>query len=370
MKLASTLVLAVLTCSLVLLGCGKDYPTLPEVEYPEGFVELGWDAYEVNDFVTAMSYFQQAIDADADWPDGYLGAGWTAIFLDDYWNVAAEYFYMGTQLDGGNCPLTELAEAQTQDTMWTVFECVDPVLPDSVMTVIEALGETWIDWPSVGDTTLIDPLVLGQYLYGAGSPGTVGPQYGDIAFTYRFQPTVDDCIAMFHLENGFTNILEQVDSVVVEGGETWIYINVPHTDVVITGDHFHTWIAADNNLSYDYVTYTPSGNAGQITWDALTGWAFLEEVRGENGNGLLANAAIWGLYSSIGTYNFGEGEYWAGIEAFTEVELKGTSAETAFTAQSFRFSWFSCTSVGYGLTLNPEYPGFVFELLQLIETML
>jgi hypothetical protein len=370
MKLVSKAILAILSSSLVLLGCGQDNPVLPDVVGAQGFVQAGWDAYRINDFETAMDYFQQAIDAAVDWPDGYLGAGWTAIFLDDYWNLASNYFYMATQFDGGTCPVIEYSESQTQDTLWTVFQCVDPVLPDSVMQVIEALGDSMYFGGSVDTTYFVDPLLLGKYLYGANPFVGYGPEYGPIAFTYRFQPTMDDCLALFTLENGFTNILEQVDSITVEAGETWIYINVPYTGVVITGDTYRTWIAADNLLAYDYVTYTPGGNATQITWDALAGWALLEEVRGDNSNGLMANAAIWGLYSSVSAYDFGAGELWDTAESFSEVQLKGVAASTAFLTQAFRFSWFSCLSVGYGLSLDPDDPGFVFELMQLIETML
>jgi len=368
MKLTSTIILSVLTGSLVLLGCGEDNPTLPEVLYAEGLVQDGWDAYMANDFESAMEYFLQAIDAAVDWPDGYLGAGWTSIHLNDYWILGGDYFFMATQLDGGNCPLVQYGESQTQDTLWTVFEPVG--LPDSVMTVIQALGETWIDWPQAGDTTLIDQVVIGQYLYGAGSPGAVGPAYGDTAFTYRFHPLHDDCIAMFDLENGFTNEFEYVDSIVVEGSDVWVYITAPLVDVVITSTHYYTWISADNSLVYDYEAYTPAGGMTQITCDALAGWACLEEVRCENGDPLVANGAVWGLYSGTGTYDFGAGEYWDSAEDFTQVQLKGVAASTAFLGQAFRFAWYSCTSVGYGLSLDPDNPGFIFALLQVIETML
>ncbi len=370
MKLVSKAILAILSSSLVLLGCGEDNPVLPDIPYAQGFVELGWDAYRVNDFETAMDYFLQAIDAAVDWPDGYLGAGCTAIFLDDYWNVAGNYFYMATQLDGGSCPLIQHAETQMQDTNWTVFQCMDPVLTAYDMQVITSLGDSMY-FDSLGTTYFVDPLLIGKYLYGQYPFNiTAYPQYGDISFQYRFQPVVDDCLALFSLENGFSNVLEYTDSITVEVGETWIYINVPHEAVDIAGTTFHNWIAADNVLAYDYVTYTASGSAGQITWDAIAGWGLLEEVRGENGNGLMADAAIWGLYSSVSSYDFGAGEYWDTIEDFTEVQLKGVAASTAFVAQAFRFSWFSCLSVGYGLSLDPDDVGFVFELMQLIETML
>ena len=371
MKSIRTALLVILCGSLVLLGCGEDLPTLPDPDYPEGFVQLGWDAYADNDFVVAMEYFQQAIESDVDYAPGFLGAGWTAISMDDYWNVAGNYFYMAAQLDGGSCPLIEVAETQMQDTNWTVFQCIDPVLTAEDMAVIEALGETWIDWPEAGDTTFIDPVIIGRYLYGT-NPFNVPPfpMYGDIPFEYRFQPTADNCLAMFSLENGFTNIIEHVDSVAIEGGESWIYVYVPHTAVTITGDTYHTWISADNVLAYDYATYAASGNAGQITWDALAGWALLEEVRAENGNAVLGNTAIWGLFSSVATYDFGSGLYWAGIETFNETQLKGVAASAAFLGQAFRFAWFSCTDMGYGLGLNPESDAFVFELMQVIESML
>jgi len=371
MKNIKTALLVVLCGSLVLLACGEDLPTLPDPDYPDGFVRLGWDAYADNDFVAAMDYFQMAIDSDVDYAPGFLGAGWTAISMDDYWNVAGDYFYMAAQLDGGSCPLVEVAETQMQDTNWTVFQCIYPVLTAEDMAVIEALGETWIDWPEAGDTTFIDPLLIGEYLYGI-NPFNVAPypQYGNMTFKYRFQPVEDNCMAMFSLENGFTNILEYVDSITVEAGETWIYINVPYTGVTITGDTYRTWISADNVLAYDYATYSASGNAGQITWDALAGWALLEEVRAENGNAVVVNAAVWGLFSSVATYDFGSGLYWTGIETFNETQLKGVAAAAAYLGQAFRFAWFSCTDMDYGLGLDPESSSFVFELMQVIESML
>jgi hypothetical protein len=370
MKLTSTIILSVLTGSLVLLGCGEDNPTLPDVLYAEGFVHAGWDAYMDNDFETAMEYFLQAIDAAVDWPDGYLGAGWTSIHLSDYWILGEDFFYMASQLDGGSCPLVQRSESQTQDTMWTVFECVDPALTAEDMQVIGSLGDS-LYFPDLDTTFLVTEVLIGNYLYGA-SPFNVDPypQYGDIPFIYRFQPLHDDCIAMFDLENGFTNELEYVDSVVVEGGEAWVYITAPYVDVVITSTHYRTWIAADNSLVYDYETYTPAAGMTQITCDALAGWACLEEVRCENGDPLTNNGAVWGLYSGTGTYDFGAGEYWDSAEDLSEVQLKGVAASTAFFAQAFRFAWFSCTSVGYGLSLDPDNPGFVFALLQVIETML
>jgi hypothetical protein len=372
MKSIRTALLVILCGSLVLLGCGKDLPTLPDPVYPEGFVHLGWDAYADNDFVTAMEYFQQAIESDVDYAPGFLGAGWTAISMDDYWNVAGDYFYMAAQLDGGTCPLVEVAETQMQDTNWTVFQCVDPVLTAYDMQVITSLGDSMY-FDSLATTYFVDPVLIGKYLYGSSPFNTTAfPRYGDIPFEYRFQPTADNCMAMFSLENGFTNILEYVDSITVdvESGETWVYINVPYTAVTITGDVYRTWISADNVLAYDYVTYAASGGAGQITWDALAGWALLEEVRAENGNAVLANAAIWGLYTSVATYDFGSGLYWAGIETFSETQLKGAAASAAFLGQAFRFAWFSCTDMGYGLGLDPESSAFVFELMQVIESML
>ena len=200
--------------SLVLLGgCSPDVIGIPDVIGYQGYLQLGWDSYSDGDFDAALEYFLNGIDIDPSKADAYIGAGWSSLYLPDYWRIADEYFFMAIQNKVGYYPLSGYTESQVQDTMWTTFQCVDPVLPDSVLDVIESLGETWYDWPEVGDTTFIDEVAIGAYLYGAYPFANYGPDYGDIDFSYRFQPLNSGVMAMFKAVNSYTTDDCEVDSI-------------------------------------------------------------------------------------------------------------------------------------------------------------
>ncbi|MBN2609598.1 MAG: hypothetical protein JXA64_10830, partial [Candidatus Fermentibacteraceae bacterium] len=50
--------------SLVLLSGCYESPTYPDPQGYNGFLESGWDAYEVGNFETALQCFLDAIDID------------------------------------------------------------------------------------------------------------------------------------------------------------------------------------------------------------------------------------------------------------------------------------------------------------------
>lgn len=370
MKTIRTLILPVAAGLLFLAGCGDYNPDLPDPITAQGYVNDGWQAYSEGNYTLALENFQAAIDADVTYPGGYLGAGWASINLSDYWSIADNYFYMAEQLSAGHAPLIAHSEVIVQDTNWTVFQCVDPVLPDSVMQVISALGETWIDWPAVGDTTLINATVIGDYLYGFGDFADYGPQYGGINFTYRFHTTAPNVAAMLTTYNNFSNVNCPVDSIVPDGsGDYWVYVMGDYTNVTQGNDHFRTWIMAGNVLNYDYVTFEPGGLV-QDTYDALTGSCFLQHVRGDNGDPLLASAAVIALDRELDAYDFGAGTPHDTVLSFSLTQLKGMAAASVFTTELFRYSWFLCLTEGYGLDLDPTRVDFVFVLMQVIESMI
>ena len=356
--------------SLVLLGgCGDQLPTdIPDVIGYQGYLQLGWDSYDAGNFEIALDYFVDAIDITPAKPEAFLGAGWAALYLPDYWRIADEYFFMAIQNKVGYYPLSGFSESQVQDTMWTTFQCVDPVLPDSVLDVIESLGETWYDWPEVGDTTFIDEVAIGAYLHGSFPFNNYGPEYGDIDFSYRFKPLNSGAIAMFQSVNSYTTLEAEVDS--IAGG--WVYLTVPLAVMDIGGYAYYTWISVDEQINYDYRVFYQTGAAGgQLFWDALAGCCMLQDIRGENGDALLGSAAAWTLDKQNDDYMFGYGQdMYQGLEVVTNLRLKGTAASLAFANQHFRFAWFTCISEGLGMEYLPGDPDFVTGLMSVIEFML
>ncbi|MCK4671082.1 MAG: hypothetical protein KAT47_00975 [Candidatus Aegiribacteria sp.] len=364
--------IAILGSLVLLSACGDQLPTdIPDPYGYQGFLDRGWAKYEDEIFSNeqgtgALDYFKDAIDCNVQGIEGFVGAGWSALFVSDEWRIADNYFYMAIQLDAGAFPMMNPAESQVQDTTWTVFECIDPVLPDSVLEVIAALGETWYDWPEPGDTTLIDKVAIGAYLHGSNPFQNYGPDYGDRDFSYRFQPLASDPMAMFTAANGFSASISVVDSII--GG--WIYITTPLAVMDIGGDNYYVWINADDQMNYEYRTFTATGSETQYTYDALAGIVMLQDIRGENGDPLLGAAAAWGLDQLNSDYSFGSGRDYAGLETISNVQLKGTAAAIAYANQAFMYAWFTCTSEGYGDYLDPDDPGFVVQLMAVIEEML
>jgi hypothetical protein len=354
-KTLRTLILPVAAGLLVLAGCGTFEPDLPDVITAQGYVDSGWVAYSAGNYALALENFQAAIDADVTFPGGYLGAGWASVNLSDYWNVADSYFYMAQQLDAGHAPLVTFSESQLQDTMWTVFECVDPDLPGAVLDPILAMtADSGLIW--VGDSIYV-------IANADGSPN----------IPFRFHTLQPNAISALWLANGFSQADSPVDSIVPDGsGDYWVYVTARYRRVHIGDEYFRTWISADNLMTYDYVTFT-TGGLTQDSYDALAGSVFLQHVRGTNGDPLLANAVIWALDREVDAYDFGAGAHTATQDNAIDVsmvQLKGMAAACAFMEEAYRFAWFDCTSEGYALDIQPRFPDFEFRLMQAIESMI
>ena len=343
--------IAILGSLVLLSGCGDQLPTdIPEPYFYQGFLDRGWDKYEDEIFANeqntgALDYFKDAIDCNVQGIEGFVGAGWSALFVSDEWRIADDYFYMAIQLDAETFPIMTPSESQTQDTMWTVFECLHPDLPPAVLDpILEMTADSGMVWVAEQIEDIID----------------------DDPIPYRFQPLESDPIAMFTATNSYTGTASTVDS--ISGG--LIYMTAPQTEMSIGGDNYYVWVNVDDQMSYGYRTFTSSGSETQYTYDALAGIVMLQDIRGENGDPLLGCAAAWGLDQINADYSFGSGKDYVGLEVINNVQLKGTAAATAYANQAFKFAWFTCTSEGYGTYLDPDDPGFVVELMAVIEDML
>jgi hypothetical protein len=352
-KAMRALVLPILASLLFLGGCGDQLPSDIDDPYGvEGYIEMGWDEYAAGNYDDALANFQAAIEADVTHPGGYLGAGWASINLADYWVIADNYFFMALQQSAGYAPLVMHTESQTQDTMWTVFECVDPDLPPDVLNpILEQLADSGAVW-------------VGNEIYAIVNADS------DPNIPYRFHAEAGGCASMFTAFNNFSLYDAVVDSIVPDGeGDYWVYILSDYTNVEQGADNVRTWINAGNVMTYDYFTFTP-GALTQDSYDALAGWGVFQQARGENGDPLLGCAAGWALDRAVETYDFGTGTGHDDVVSLSMVNLKGNAAAEAFSAEAFRFSWFTCTSEGYGLGLLPTRDDFIYSLMQVIETML
>lgn len=356
--------------ALVLVsGCGDKLPTdIPDVIGYDGLVAQGWQAYDQASYDSAMVMFQQAIDVDVTRPEAYLGAGWTSIHLSDYWNIGADFFYMASQNDGGGWPVTTGMATVTQDVGWTVFECIDPVLSESTMSVIEAYGEVWLDWPNTGDTTTIDNEIVGAFLYGAapfnaGHNDPQSPKYGNIPFKYRYVSDIPDFFGMTSAVNDWSqNANINVDSLVVENGETVVYLNVPYRTYTVEPIDYRTWIMTENDIKFDYATYSMPEGATAITRDALAGYAALQMAKGLSGDMIAGVAAAFGVYNG-GDYSFVH-------SSMNRNNVLGMAAAMTFLQQQFRFTLFTVQTAGFGLGINVADPNFLVELSQTIQEML
>jgi hypothetical protein len=342
--------IAILGSLVLLSACGNQLPTLPDPYGYQGFLDRGWAKYADDIFSNeqgtgALDYFKDAIDCNVQGIEGFVGAGWSALFVSDEWRIADNYFYMAIQLDAGVFPMMNPDESQVQDTMWTVFECLHPDLPPEVLDPILALTDSMgIVWVAEEIEAIID----------------------DDPIPYRFQPLLSDPIAMFTAANGFSTSTSTVDSIV--GG--WIYMTTPQAVMDIGGDDYYVWINVDDQMNYDYRTFTATGSETQYSYDALAGIVMLQDIRGENGDPLLGCAAAWGLDQLNSDYSFGSGKDYVGLETISNIQLKGTAAAIAYANQAFMYAWFTCTSEGYGNYLDPADAGFVVELMAVIEEML
>ena len=340
------LTIAILGSLVLLGGCAQNATDIPDVIGYQGFLQLGWDSYNAANFEIALDYFLDAIDIDPSKPEAFIGAGWASLYLPDYWRIADDYFFMAIQNKIGYYPISGYSELQVQDTMWTTFDCLHPDLPNYVLNpILEQTADSGLVW--VGDS--INAIV------------------GDVSMPFRFQPLNSGAMAMFKAVNSYTTLDCEVDS--IAGG--WVYITVPLAEMEIGGDTYYTWISVDEQVNYGYRVFYQTGAAGgQLFYDALAGCCMLQDIRGENGDPLLGCVAAWALDLLDNNYTFGADQVYEGYEVVSNLQLKGTAAALAFADQHFKFAWFTCTSEGLGLDLNPGDPDFVTGLMTVIEFML
>ncbi|MBD3371022.1 hypothetical protein GF402_11770 [Candidatus Fermentibacteria bacterium] len=352
MKAIRTILLTLLGASLLMVaGCVQE-PELPEPEGPEGFVRLGWEAFQQQDFEGALEYFEQALDADLTYAEAYLGAGMSCLYLRDYWGKANEYFYMAIQEEAGE-PVAILyeEESQTQDTMWTAFECVDPDMDQDSL-------EKWLGMTASQGKVWVSAQIL-FYLSGGGY---------DTDLQYRFRPVGENCVSSLEIMNLESGDQEYIDS--VSGG--YVYVNVPLTvlEDYYPDEDYYSWIMVDQQVQYDYGTFSPASSTGQISLDALAGWALLQDLRGENGAPVTSALGVQSIAQMDTSYSFGAGQQYEGYVDMDLTSVAGSVASFLFEQENYLYSWYMCKLAGHGLGLNPDSPAFLLELLSLIETMI
>lgn len=358
-KINAMLIAAVATSLILVAGCYDGGPAMPEVVGYDGYVDLGWAEFALAHYDDAMDNFQLAIDIDISKPDAYLGAGWCSILLSDYWVVGNQYDYMAVQLDGGTWPVDLETEILTQDKDWTVFQCVDPVLTANDIMVIGAWGDsllivegdTLLDYAV--DSTTVDNIIIGDWLYG---------EYANVRFQYTFELDHPNVLALFTVANEFSLQTCSVDSI-VNGTTSTVYLSVPYFRVSSGEEDFRTWCMYQNNMSFEYATYTSAGGSTSFSSDAVAAYGILQDARGENGNVHFGVASLIGL-ANEGPYTF---SYYTSI---TSLKLKGMAAAMSFKNQDFRFALGICRSENFGLSIEVTDPNFLVELMQAIEMML
>jgi hypothetical protein len=344
------LLFAVLAVALP-FSCMKNPSGLPDPMGYDGFIAAGWQSLAQGRPSDALGWFQQAMALDVSRADGYLGAGVSSIYLEDCWPSADSYFQAAIQQDFGRSAVLEhLSQNRTQDTLWTVFQCVDSDLPQDSLQLWLALtadsGSVWVGGK------IHDYLVSREL---------------DTDLLYRFIPGNEEpaaCLELFNMQSGESYLADSV-----RGG--FVYFTAPVSVVSQgLGVQYYTWVMADQAVVYDYATFTAETGAGQITRDALAAWTMLQEVRGADGNLLLSAACARGLLWADPDYRFGAGDSIRGAVFQTDIDdVVSTCASHAFTEGLFIYSWFLCREAGYGLGLDPFSPGFLLELLQVIQSM-
>ncbi len=366
MKKATNMILAVIAASLILVaGCYDNTTEYPPVDGYDGFIEEGWACFEAAEYEMAMENFQAAIDMDVSRPEGYLGAGWCSIMIPDYWVTGDQYDYMAVQQDGGTWPVSTMSGSQTQDLMWTTFQCIDPVLTANDMLVIGSWGttDTLIIIDGTDTTVVFEPdsikpamdnYEIGEWLYD---------QYGAIDFKYTFEIDDPNVNTLFTVFNGYSLIDATVDSLVNGTDVTTVYITMPYDRTPVGSEDYRTWCMYDNVMSYEYATYEATGGSTSIANDGVAAYGILQHARGVNGSLYDGVASLLGLADEA-EYSF---SHYGGL---TSLKLKGMAAAMAYANTQFKFALAVCRGEGYGLGISTEDPDFEIQLMQVIETML
>ena len=333
------------------IACMQNPSDLPEPEGYDGFLELGWQAVQEGEHLDAFDYFQQAIAVDLSRAEGFLGAGVACLFLEDYWSQGDAFFQSAIQKDCGSSVVIQYQdEVQTQDTLWTVFQCIDPDLPqdslDLWLPMTADSGEVW-----VGEQ-------IYNYLF-------VNQLSTDLQF--RFTPSQSNCVACVDLFNVQSGAFYSVDS--TASGSVSLVVPLLKLDIE-QGVDYYTWIMVDQNIVYDYASFNVPDQEGQITLDALAARVMLQEVRGDTGDLLQAVASTAGLLQIAPDYKFGNGNPLREIVFDTDiVDVSASAASYAFLNKKYINSWFICKQVGYGEDIDPESETFLLDLFELIAQM-
>ncbi|MCK5785184.1 MAG: hypothetical protein KAH54_01355 [Candidatus Sabulitectum sp.] len=337
---------------LALFGaaCMHNPSDLPEPEGYDGFLELGWQAIQQDQYLEAFEYFQQAIDVDVMRAEGFLGAGVASLFLEDYWDQGNDFLQIAIQRDLGiSIVVQHLEEVQTQDTLWTLFECVDPDLPEDSLDLWLSLtadsGAVWVG------------LQIYNYL-------TVNELNTNLLF--RFRPVHENavsCLDLYHPGSGWFLYSDSMS-------DGYVYVTVPVHTLYGSGEYYYTWVMVNQGLSYDYATFDAGTSAGQITLDALAIWSALQELRGEDGDILQAAACAQGLLQIAPDYSFGYGiPMRESVFDIDIVDVTASGASSAFFYTRYIYAWSMCKHAGYGLDLDPLADDFLFDLLELLMQM-
>ncbi len=331
--------------------CMRNPSDLPEPEGYDGFLELGWQAVQGGEHLDAYEYFQQAIAVDLARAEGFLGAGVACLFLEDYWSQGDAFFQSAIQKDcGGSIVVQYQDEVQIQDTMWTVFQCIDPDLPqdslDAWLPLTADSGEVWV----------------GERIYGYLFANQLST---DLQF--KFSPSNSNAVACVDLFNVQSGAFYCGDS--TASGS--VYLTVPLRILNVgKGTDYHTWVMVGQNIIYDYALFSTSGLEGQITLDALAARVMLQEIRGDTGDLLQSVASTAGLLQIAPNYKFGTGNpVREGVFDTDMVDVSASAASYAFVNRNYTNSWFICKQVDYGLNLDPQSENFLLDLLELFAQM-
>ncbi len=344
--------LFILLFSLLLTGwgCMSNPSDLPEPVGYDGFLQLGWQSIELNQYLDAFSYFQQAIDIDVTRAEGFLGVGVSSVFLEDYWHQADDYFQMAIQRDIGKSVIVQyLEESQTQDTLWTVFECVDPDLPpDSLNSWLSLTSDSGAVW-------------VGMQIYNYLSINQLST-----SLSFRFKPINDNAISCHDLYHPGSGWFLYSDS----AASGYVYVEIPVFGMNGTEGIYYTWVMEGQSLNYSYATFDYQATCSQITLDALAVWSALQEVRSDEGDVLYATACAQGLLQIAPDYRFGAGSSFR--EDFFDMDIvavTASGASAAFYNMRYLYSWNMCKQAGYGFDLNPDEESFLLNLLTLLMQM-
>lgn len=324
--LTATTVLVLAGGSALMTGCGRDLPSFPPTIDAETFCDSGWVEYQLGNFNLARELFENAIELDGYFAEAYLGAGMSTLHLPGYWSWGPGYFYLAAELSGGASPVLLVTESQEQDSAATVFE----MLTDTT-------GST--PWPG--------------------------------SLVYRF-PALNEGLLTIHLINitEHTGITTPVDSILRSGSDTWAYVTVGPFEVdPDTAPPYNTWIDSGFTVTYEY-SFSSLINPPQIALDAMLGYSILEKCKQESGDHILGTGVGWGAALLGGSsYYFGEAEGYEGVETMYYVDACCAAAQQAFYDQAFMIAWQIVKEAGYGESLDPTDPGFVYELMMVIDSM-